>query len=132
MLRRVELNGRAQTDDDNPWSIRQTAVYHKLSTPKVQNASSPMDQAKSTFLIVAPSENAESQFAQCLNQSKEEEGVSLSPWNVHRILVADSLRGWMDYMAYLEKRLKDQVTPPNRNLQIRSKALTLHSPITLS
>ncbi|KUJ20793.1 uncharacterized protein LY89DRAFT_640613 [Mollisia scopiformis] len=101
MLRRVELNGRAHTEDDNPWSIRQTAVYHRLSAPKTQSL-------KSTFLLIAPSENVEDQFGRCLSQSNAEDGMALSPWNVHRILVADSLRGWMDYMAYLEKGLKEQ------------------------
>ncbi|CZR67923.1 uncharacterized protein PAC_17822 [Phialocephala subalpina] len=118
MLRRVEINGRARSEDDNPWSIRQTAVYSKFS-----NSARPFiakddqaqalqprvyEQAKCTFLLVAPSENAEAQFAQCLSQSTGCNGTPLTPWNIHRILVADSLSGWMDYMAYLEKRLKEQ------------------------
>lgn len=117
MLRRVEINGRAHAEDDNPWSIRQTAVYHKFSRPTRLSVAKD-DQTKvlptqkhngSIFLLVAPSENVESQFAQCLNQSSSQNGSPLSPWSVHRIMVADSLRGWMDYMAYLEKRLKEQV-----------------------
>jgi hypothetical protein len=111
MLRRVELNGRAHTEDDNPWSVRQTAVYHQLSMPKNDiSGQRSLSQAKSTFLLVAPSKNVESVLSECLNTSTMDDGAALSSWNVHRILVADSLRGWMDYMAYLEKRLKEQVS----------------------
>ncbi|KAE8444552.1 hypothetical protein EG329_014476 [Mollisiaceae sp. DMI_Dod_QoI] len=113
MLRRVELNGRARTEDDNPWSIRQTAVYHKFSIPNTQKNYPKDIQQKpkrptSTFLLVAPSENAECEYGRTLKESISEDAGTLTPWNVHRILIADSLRGWMDYMAYLEKCLKKQ------------------------
>jgi hypothetical protein len=39
---------------------------------------------------------------------------AISPWNVHRLLVAESLRGWMEYMTGLEEQLREQVrsSPP--------------------
>jgi hypothetical protein len=116
VLRRVELNGREVTE---PWSIRQTAVYHKF-LPEAEssyNTSSELTKknriqpSKSIFLLLAPSSNVEWMFSNCLDQSLPDELSLLSPWNVHRILIADSLQGWMDYMASLEKRLKDQVSP---------------------
>ncbi len=66
--------------------------------------------SKSMFLLIAPSTNVESMFSNCLDQSHSDEVSLLSAWNVHRILIADSLQGWMDYMASLEKRLKEQVS----------------------
>ncbi len=34
---------------------------------------------------------------------------AIGPWNVHRLLVANSLSGWMSYMAWLEETLNEQV-----------------------
>ena len=62
------------------------------------------------FVLIAPSANVEWQFENCLQESSEEEPSPLSPWNIHRIIFADSLQGWMDYMASLEERLKRQVS----------------------
>lgn len=119
VLRRVELNGREETEGGHgPWSIRQTAVYHKFF-PEGQFSSDSSGElakknsfgpSKSMFLLLAPSSNVEWMFSSCLDQSRPDELSLLSPWNVHRILIADSLQGWMDYMASLEKRLKHQVS----------------------
>jgi hypothetical protein len=109
MLRRAELNGRAITEGESEWSIRQTAVYHKLMTSSQETVSSMME-FDSTFLLIAPSENAEWQVGKYLNQCVSEYASMPSSWNIHRILIADSLRGWMDYMASLEARLKRQVS----------------------
>jgi hypothetical protein len=108
MLRRVELNGRAITEGESEWSIRQTAVYHKLRSSNQETESNTID-FDSTFLLIAPSENAEWQMGEYLNQRVSEYHGLPSPWNMHRILIAESLRGWMDYMASLEARLKRQV-----------------------
>ncbi|KAG4422124.1 hypothetical protein IFR04_004751 [Cadophora malorum] len=102
MLRRAELNGRSEEDGESPWSIRQTAVYHKLTCDDRSNVSG------STFLLVAPSDNFKSQFTDCLESSTADETETLSCWNTHRILCADSLRGWSDYMVWLQKKLKEQ------------------------
>lgn len=108
MLRRVEDNGREQNNDNSDsvdqWSIRQTAVYHRLS-PKDSVADT---LTKSTFLLATPSKNSENQYNQYMEECASS-GRNYSPWNIHRILVADSLRGWTDYLAFLEKRLKRQV-----------------------
>lgn len=99
MLRRVELNGRSREHDQEPWSIRQTAVYHKLTS-----SHTPTTDRKSTFLLVAPSTNVESQFERYLDQSPISHAL---PWAIHLLLVAESMRGWMDYMSHLEERLKE-------------------------
>ena len=69
-------------------------------------------ECRSTILLVSPSENVELQFAEYLEQPASPEETPLSIWNTHRILISDSLRGWIDYMAYLEQRLKHQVINP--------------------
>jgi hypothetical protein len=33
----------------------------------------------------------------------------LSPWEVHRQFIAESLENWTDYMAYLEEKMREQV-----------------------
>jgi hypothetical protein len=114
MLRRVELKNREVTEGDSIWSIRQTAVYQRRE-PCVQlqqNRIAPVE-SRSTFLLVSPSKNVELQISEYLDETTGI-GAPLSVWNTHRILIADSLRGWMDYMAYLEKRLKHQVSQPCR------------------
>jgi len=104
MLRRAEINGRGGLEGQKEWSIRQTAVYHRLRSPIEENR-----KTTSTFLLIAPSANAQVQLAEALEQSMHDE-FYVSPWNVQRLLVADSLKGWPDYMANLEKQLKTQVS----------------------
>jgi len=102
VLRRAELHHRVVPDDQSPWSIRQTAVYHRL------NASPDFKQSSSTFILIAPSQMLESQLSQSLELSKLDERA-IGAWNVHRLLIADSLSGWIDYMAWVEEGLREQV-----------------------
>jgi hypothetical protein len=102
VLRRAELHHRVVTDEQSPWSIRQTAVYHKLT------AASDLKKSSSTFILIAPSPKLEGQLSQFIELSKLDERA-IGPWNVHRLLIADSLSGWMDYMAWLEEGLREQV-----------------------
>ncbi|CZR68126.1 uncharacterized protein PAC_18025 [Phialocephala subalpina] len=118
ILRRVKQNHQVATEGRSPWSIRQTAVYHKFSPSRRSSSiiSEEDDEkvatkSKSMFLLIAPSGNVECQFAQHLDQSSSDNVI---PWNVHRILVADSLRGWMDYMASMEEHLKEQASPSGK------------------
>lgn len=114
MLRRVELKNRVLKEGESPWVIRQTAVYHSLiDYAQLTMPASKAVEGKSTFLLVAPSANAEWQLAQCLNRSASNSPNApvLSPWNTHRLLIADSLRGWGDYMASLEIRLNEETDP---------------------
>jgi len=105
MLRRVEFNGRKSASDPNAWSIRQTAVYHQF---QVETQSDETDRLcsirdnKSIFLFIAPSKNAEQHIGQLLERSQ------LSPWDLQRLLVADTLKGWSDYMACLNAELDKQ------------------------
>ncbi|KAH8774172.1 hypothetical protein BGZ57DRAFT_763271 [Hyaloscypha finlandica] len=92
VLRRVELKNREVAEGDSPWSIRQTGVYHRLE-PKTNACETLQQEQNKTSL-----------------QTTSAGEALLSVWNTHRVLLADSLRGWMDYMSYLEQRLKHQAT----------------------
>ena len=109
LLRRVELNGRDPEEDGHlAWGIRQTGVYHQY-TPQ-SKAKTPFnddEKAKSLFLLVAPSPNINNEIGTSL-EAVLENPSSIPPWNVQRLLVADALRGWGDYMACLEKELRKQ------------------------
>jgi len=98
VLRRAELNNR----QPNPWSIRQTGVYHKIVYSR--DSKEPI----STFILVSPSPDVDEQMHMhlqrgCLDHDK------MKPSNlVHQILVADSLSGWMDYTAWLEEQYRQK------------------------
>lgn len=63
---------------------------------------------------MAPSKNFEEQLSYSLDMSKLDQRA-IGPWNVHRLLVAESLGGWTDYMADLEEGLREQVSPSSFN-----------------
>ncbi|KAI9642073.1 hypothetical protein NHQ30_009944 [Ciborinia camelliae] len=104
VLRQAELNNRRE---DVPWSIRQTGVYHAIYSPVPRDSKQQTLGPESIFFLLCPTKHAKSQLDRCLQGSLASKPILLS-WNVHRILVADSLRGWMDYMANIEEKLRDQ------------------------
>jgi hypothetical protein len=100
VLRRAELNDR----QPNPWSIRQTGIYHKITY-----SGDSEEQPTSTFILVSPSPVVEEQMHMYLQRGCPDHD-KLKPSNlVHQILVADSLSGWMDYTAWLEKQYRKMV-----------------------
>ncbi|KAL9066586.1 MAG: hypothetical protein Q9157_007101 [Trypethelium eluteriae] len=101
VLRRAEKDTRKEkpTPVDSDWIIRQTAVYFQ-STGHYKGG------AESTFLLVAPSENVKKQLHTLPEPGLENERV-ISPIEIHRILISDSLKSWMEYIIWLEKWLND-------------------------
>jgi hypothetical protein len=69
--------------------------------------SSP-EHSNTTFVLIAPSQNFEAQLSQLLELSSDDRAIG--PWNIYRLLVSDSLSGWLDYMTWLEEALKEQVS----------------------
>jgi hypothetical protein len=60
------------------------------------------------FTIIAPSQSSE----EMLNRSLDFAGVNskaVAPFNIHRLLIADSVKNWQEYLASLETQLTDQV-----------------------
>ncbi|KAF5876967.1 uncharacterized protein Bfra_001325 [Botrytis fragariae] len=104
VIRQVELNGRGGT---NPWSIRQTAVYHGRKHDGISALPVSIKSTPSVLLIIAPTSNAEMRMTAYLEERAADKRQTLS-WNLHRLVVSDSLSGWPDYMASLEARLREQ------------------------
>ncbi|PLB50949.1 hypothetical protein P170DRAFT_354283 [Aspergillus steynii IBT 23096] len=102
VIRRVERNNRSVEQGECPWSIRQTGVYHKLRYP--DSAS----EDKSVFILVAPSRVAEGDIAACFQETSPEKDTMKPAFVVHERLVMDSLKGWMEYMAWLEEESKQK------------------------
>lgn len=100
VLRRVELNNRVLSEGQVPWSIRQTAVYHKFT---------PNGTRKSTFILIAPSATGESMLDESLDLGMETPDA-LAPFNIHRLLISDSLRNWQEYISYVDDQLTEQVS----------------------
>ena len=113
VLRRVELNHRELSEGQSPWSIRQTAVYHKLHSARNPTESTTNNEEvsklrwQSTFLFLAPSDNFQQQLGEYLMLNVPSGDVS--PWELHRQIIADSLENWLDYMAHLEEEMRKEV-----------------------
>ena len=103
VIRRVERNQRPTSKGECPWSIRQTGVYQKLTYPHDGSPSS------SVFILIAPSRTVESEVSQCFAGSSSEGEVMTPHFSLHERLMADGLRSWTDYMAWLESECKQKV-----------------------
>ncbi len=62
------------------------------------------------MLLVAPSQSIELALQGSRVGTFREE-CAVGSWELHALLVADSLRGWLEYMVWIEKRLREQVSP---------------------
>ncbi|KAL9063518.1 MAG: hypothetical protein Q9157_008208 [Trypethelium eluteriae] len=103
VLRRVEEHGRHLENGDSPWSIRQTAVYSQFITTNA--CENNLNEPKATFLLVAPSRDSKMQLPSLSDRTYSKERTLVSS-QIHLALVEDSLKGWGDYMAWLEMELK--------------------------
>lgn len=99
VLRRVELHHRELREEESPWSIRQTAIYHKYD---------PAAKIRSLFIVISPSQSGEQMLAQSLEMATTDSRAA-DPFAIHRLLIADSLMNWQDYIASLETQLRDLV-----------------------
>lgn len=112
VIRRAERNHRKLTEGQTPWSVRQSAVYHRYDPPADEllfsNSVSNLN-FRSTLLLVSPSKLIERKIGRLLELALSDEG-SVAPCIIHSLIVADSIRGWMDYISWLEKYVKDKVS----------------------
>ncbi|KAG8534358.1 uncharacterized protein KY384_001202 [Bacidia gigantensis] len=92
-IRYVDLNKRR---DDKPWSLRQTAVYHRYDA-QVQT---------STWCCVAASEQVET----CLDQFAEafQRCDATTSFGAHAMLLDTALVGWRPFMINLTERINQQ------------------------
>ncbi|MCJ1250174.1 hypothetical protein MMC30_007400 [Trapelia coarctata] len=89
-LRYVELNHRQTTE---PWSIRQTVVYHKFIT----------ETQSSTWLMIAPSESTQLQWDRYLKSFRDISKTN--PFEFHVILLDTALANWRPYVISLTQRI---------------------------
>ncbi|MCJ1379470.1 hypothetical protein MMC17_002571 [Xylographa soralifera] len=92
-LRYVELNNRMDTVE--PWSIRQTVVYHKYS----------IQQQSSTWVFIAASKTAELRMDRYIKSV--DTMVDSNPFEIHLIILDTALANWRPYVIYLTVKIMD-------------------------
>jgi hypothetical protein len=92
LLQHVEQHGREEQSD--PWSIRQTGVYHRSDKALNQD----------TDLIVNPSDRLQERLKELKASTSAAADVSL-------LLMSTTTRNWRPYLDYLESRLDILVSP---------------------
>ena len=92
LLQHVEQHGREGQSD--PWSIRQTGVYHRSDKALNQD----------TDLIVNPSDRLQERLKELKTSTSAAANVSL-------LLMSTTTRNWRPYLDYLESRLDVLVSP---------------------
>lgn len=112
VLRRVERHGRKVTKEESPFSIRQTAVYHKMLRQQYPGVVNCVSEPRSKFLLISLSRSGEKQIDRLLDLAVSQQ-QKFPPFLIHSLLIADSVKGWMEYAAWIEKDLKtrsDRIT----------------------
>lgn len=95
-LKYVELNHR---NPNNPWSTRQTAVYHQFSCGQETNSS--------TWVLVATSKRTKHSVGRYVRGSSDL--TALNPFEIHLIILDTSLANWRPCIVYLTEQITKQV-----------------------
>lgn len=94
-------------------------MYHRRIPvlPSKHDANSMLDtpRYRSVFLLISPSESFEKQLKLCADASRIEEHP-MSWQGVLRLLVLDAMKGWQEYMAWMEGEIKKHVRSTFRAL----------------
>ena len=93
-LRYVELK---QRKNDNPWSVRQTAIYHKYRSK----------YKSSTWIMISASEKTELCLDRYVRSCTDLAG--LNPFEIHLIILDTALANWRPYIVDLTERIMEQV-----------------------
>lgn len=109
-FRYAELNNRPVRD---PWSIRQTVVYHKYKA----------NDKSSSWVMIAASKRTETSLDRYI-KSCEDDIVELNPFEIHLIVIDTALANWRPYIVGLTERITQQVCP-NSTLIYYVHALTI-------
>ena len=98
-LRYAELNNR---EGNNPWSIRQTAIYHKYTAA----------DKSSSWTMIAASERTRSSLDLYVKSCTDL--ASFNPFEIHVLVLDSALANWRSYIIDLTERI---------SLQVRKSAL---------
>ena len=96
-LRYAELNNR---EGSNPWSIRQTAIYHKYTAA----------DKSSSWIMIAASERTRSSLDLYVRSCTDL--ASFNPFEIHVLVLDSALANWRSYIIELTERITSQVRGP--------------------
>jgi hypothetical protein len=97
ILKYMEFTNRGSGKE--PWSFRQTAVYHRYKPPKYKNCS--------TWILVGASSRAEVRLDRYTRSIPNIQDAN--PFEIHLIFVDTVLTSWRPYIADLTKDIQQQV-----------------------
>ena len=90
----MELNKR---DGNSPWSIRQTAIYHKYMAA----------DRSSSWIMIAASERTQSSIDLYIRNCTDL--ASFNPFEIHVLVLDSALSNWRSYIIDLSERITYQV-----------------------
>jgi len=93
-LRYAELNHR---DIQRPWSVRQTALYHRYDA----------DKKSSTWVMIAPSQKVELRIERYIKSC--DDVANHSPFEFHIIILDTVLANWRPFIIHLTESITKQV-----------------------
>ena len=96
-LRYAELNNR---EGSNPWSIRQTAIYHKYTAA----------DKSSGWIMIAASERTRSSLDLYVKNCTDL--ALFNPFEFHVLVLDSALANWRSYIIDLTERITLQVRSP--------------------
>lgn len=100
-IRYAELNNRSVED---PWSIRQTAIYHKFKA----------NDRSSSWVMIAASKRTETSLDRYIKSCKDI--AQLDPFEIHLIVLDTALANWRPYIVGLTEKVTQQVRPISTTL----------------
>jgi hypothetical protein len=91
-------------DGDEPWSIRQTGIYHR------QSAAVP----DSVFVVLHPlyTSCADVRLRESLGDKSSRESLIPQPNDIHILMMTTYLSSWRDYLLYFEDGVQKLVSSP--------------------
>ena len=97
----IEATGRKA----DPWSVRQTALYHQIR----------LDGRRSTYILISPSPSSvvQSSVLQWLLASTSASACKLQAFTPNRLLLSSHIDGCRDYMSSYERKIEDLVSHIN-------------------
>ena len=95
-LKYSELNHR---NPRKPWSIRQTAVYHRYGHQ--------MGLKTSTWVMIAASKRTKGRLHRYIKSTQDL--AELNPFEIHLMLLHILLGNWRPYIAHLTEQVTEQV-----------------------
>lgn len=95
-LRYAELNKRG---GNRPWSIRQTAIYHKYTA---------VDKSSSWVMIAASQRTRASLDLYIGNAGSRIDLASLNPFEIHALVLDSALTNWRSYIIALTEQITHQ------------------------